>query len=207
MNNSTISIIDAGLGNISSVSRMIERVGGIARICSSPKDITIAEKIVLPGVGHFDYGMTSLCEHGFDKSFWNEIVQEGGSILGICLGMQLLCLRSEEATVPGLGLVDAEVKKFRFTQKQKFKVPHMGWNVVYTTRPNPLIPSNEKEQRFYFVHSYRVILNDPNLTICKANYGGDFCAAFKKGNIYGVQFHPEKSHRFGMALMKRFLEL
>lgn len=207
MNSSVISIIDTGLGNIGSVFRIVERFGGAPRLCSNPTNTLFTSKVILPGVGHFDHGMTSLRQHGFDDSFWNSAVQGGCRILGICLGMQLLCRRSDEGVKPGLGLVDAEVKKFRFSSEQNLKVPHMGWNIVRSARSNPLIPSTDEELRFYFVHSYRVVPNDSSITIGTANYGGEFCAAFQTDNIFGVQFHPEKSHRFGMALIKRFMDL
>ena len=127
--------------------------------------------------------------------------------MGICLGMQLLCRNSEEGSAAGLGLIDASVRKLRSETDQSFKVPHMGWNIVRTARPNLILPEGLEEQRFYFVHSYKVVPSDPAVTIGTANYGGEFCVAFQKKNIFGVQFHPEKSHRFGMALMKRFVEL
>jgi glutamine amidotransferase len=127
--------------------------------------------------------------------------------MGICLGMQLLCLESEEGECSGLGLINAVVKKFVFPAGRNLKVPHMGWNVVSSTRENALLPNGTEVQRFYFVHSYKVVAANSEIVIGTANYGGDFCAAFQKDNIFGVQFHPEKSHRFGMALMKRFVEL
>ncbi len=202
-----ILIIDNGLGNIGSVVRMIERLGYIPTICSSPEKITSPEKIILPGVGNFDHGIIALRQRGFDASFWNTVVRKGIDILGICLGMQLLCRYSEEGIETGLNLFDGSVKKFHFPSDQNLKVPHMGWNIACPTRPNPLIPINDDERRYYFVHSYYVVPDNPDLIIASANYGGDFCAAFQKDNIFGVQFHPEKSHRFGMDLIKRFIEL
>ena len=207
MSNVPISIVDTGLGNIGSVSRMIQRIGGDPHVCSSPDAIIPGSKIVLPGVGHYDHGVASLLNHGFDFSFWNEIASQGNYILGICLGMQLLCRSSEEGAAKGLGLVAAEVKKFRFTADQNLKVPHMGWNAVKPATLNPLLPESDKEQRFYFVHTYQVVPDKPDIKIGTANYGGEFCAAFKSNNIYGVQFHPEKSHQFGIELFKRFIEL
>ena len=207
MSNLPISIIDTGLGNIGSVARMIQRVGGSLQLCSSPEAIIPGSKIVLPGVGHYDHGVASLLNHGFDYTFWNEIAGQGNYILGICLGMQLLCRSSEEGTAKGLGLVDAEVKKFRFAADQNLKVPHMGWNTVRAGSPNALITDGAKEQRFYFVHTYQVVPDSPDVTIGIANYGGDFCAAFRNKNIFGVQFHPEKSHQFGIELFTRFIDL
>lgn len=202
-----ILILNSGLGNVASVARMIEVVGGRAQIGCSTREIENAEKIVLPGVGSFDNGMRMLRSNSDIAVLKNKILNEASPLLGICLGMQILCRRSEEGTEPGLGLIDADVIKFRFSANEKLKVPHMGWNVVRSGSPNSLIPRTEEEQRFYFVHSYRVVPDDPAVIIGSSNYGGEFCAAFQKGNIFGVQFHPEKSHRFGMALIKRFVEL
>ena len=203
----TIGILNTGLGNLGSIQRMIEKVGGRVVYVSSPADFKAVSKIVLPGVGHFDEGMRALNASGLLQSLLKHVIDDGFPILGICLGMQLLCRASEEGSQAGLGMIDADVRKFLFPSEQNLKVPHMGWNVVRPGRPNSLIPKLEEQQRFYFVHSYHVVPDDPNLIIGTANYGGEFCAAFKKGNIFGVQFHPEKSHRFGMALMKRFLDL
>lgn len=200
-----IQIIDAGLGNISSVARMINKVGGTSSICSSPEEINLHGKIIIPGVGSFDHGLSMLYKHGFDNSFWESLKLNKAYILGICLGMHVLCLNSEEGKHPGLGLINAKVKKFRFEEDKNMKIPHMGWNVVRSTRENLLIPKSNEERRFYFVHSYHVVPNDPSITVGISDYGHEFCAAFQKNNIIGVQFHPEKSHRFGMALMKYFV--
>ncbi len=207
MSNIPISIIDTGLGNIGSVARMIQRVGGSPHLCSSPEAVVPGSKIILPGVGHFDHGIASLLDHGFDYSFWKKTEIKGNYILGICLGMQMLCRSSEEGIAKGLGLVDAEVKKIKFTADLNLKVPHMGWNTIRAGIPNPLITDGEKEQRFYFVHTYKVVADSPEIIIGIANYGGDFCAAFQSKNIFGVQFHPEKSHQFGIELFNRFIEL
>lgn len=200
-------IIDVGIGNISSVGRMIEKVGGEPALIQQPNQLIKFKKVILPGVGHFDEGMKRLKSKGFSELIFDLVIQKQIQILGICLGMQILCRCSEEGDFPGLGLIDADVKKFSLPTTSKLKVPHMGWNIVSITRPNPLLPVCEYEQRFYFVHSYKVVPDDPVNIIGVANYGGEFCAAFHKGNVFGVQFHPEKSHRFGMMLMHRFIEL
>lgn len=207
MNNKLISIIDTGLGNIGSVSRMIQKVGGEPVLCSEPEAIIANSKIILPGVGHFDHGIKSLLDHGFDYAFWSETASKGNYILGICLGMQLLCRSSEEGSAKGLGLIEAEVKKFKFKVEDNLKVPHMGWNIVDTDLSNPLLPVTNNEERFYFVHTYKVVPDDKDIVIGWANYGGRFCAAFQSKNIFGVQFHPEKSHQFGINLFRRFIEL
>ena len=203
----SIYILDLGLGNISSIARMIEKVGGRAEVVGHVPNLGRKRKFILPGVGHFDYGMRAMKSSGINADVFAEVIAREGTILGICLGMQLLCRGSEEGSEQGLGLIDADVKKFRFSAGEKLKVPHMGWNVVRAASPNLLIPRTEEEQRFYFVHSYQVVPDDPSVVVGTADYGGEFCAAFQKDNIFGVQFHPEKSHRFGMALMKRFVEL
>ena len=202
-----IGIINVGLGNISSIQRMLQRVGECAKYVSSPAECIGSDALILPGVGHFDEGIRALHKANLFETLRiigrkNEI-----PVLGICLGMQLLCRGSQEGSLQGLGLISADVEKFRFPDDKKLKVPHMGWNVVRPSSSNPLISRSEEEQRFYFVHSYRVIPDEPNIVIGTANYGGNFCAAFQRNNIFGVQFHPEKSHRFGMALMKSFIDL
>jgi glutamine amidotransferase len=202
-----IDVLDYGLGNFGSIIRMIEKVGGSAKRISTPEEILHSKKLILPGVGHFDRGMLQILERGLLEPLRERVVKQGTPIMGICLGMQLLCAGSEEGALPGLGFVDADVRKFQALPDQHLKIPHMGWNAIRVTGSNPLIDTSSEEQRFYFVHSYRVVPNAPNLVIVTASHGVEFCAAFQAGNIFGVQFHPEKSHRFGMALMKRFVDL
>lgn len=202
-----IGIIDSGIGNISSVLKLVNLSGGVATVVNKESDFEELDKLILPGVGNFNAGMSALKAKDFSNLILNHVYAKGLQLLGICLGMQLLCRGSEEGSEPGLGLIDAEVIRFQFPPSLKLKVPHMGWNVVCAATSNPLIPHTEEEQRFYFVHSYKVVPDDPSVVIGTANYGGEFCAAFQQGNVFGVQFHPEKSHRFGMALMNRFCEL
>jgi glutamine amidotransferase len=202
-----IGVIDYGVGNNASVHRMIQRVGGSSISVTNPDMLSSVDKVILPGVGHFDAGMSELVRHGFHDGVLEQLTHRQRPLLGICLGMQLLCHSSEEGSRPGLGLVNAHVVKFRFEAGSTLKVPHMGWNTIGAVRDNPLLPISHDEQRFYFVHSYKVVPGDPQLTIAHADYGGEFCAAFQKKNVFGVQFHPEKSHRFGMDLMRRFVEL
>lgn len=202
-----ITIIDYGIGNLNSVANIIHYVGGKCRILDDPNELINAEKLILPGVGAFDKGMESLKERGILEALNIAVLENKVPILGICLGMQLLTLRSEEGKLEGLGWVDAEVKKFSFENNLNLKIPHMGWNSLQVKKQNPLIPIREENLRFYFVHSYFVNPNQDELTIASSHYGRDFCAAFQKDNIFGVQFHPEKSHRFGMNLMKNFIDL
>jgi imidazole glycerol-phosphate synthase subunit HisH len=201
-----ISVLDYGAGNVGSVIRMIERAGGVAQRISSPHEVLVAKKLLIPGVGAFDYGMTKLASLALLPAL-NAVAREARiPILGICLGMQLMCRSSEEGNLPGLGWIDAEVQQFSAAETRGLRVPHMGWNTLHVVRENPLVFSGEGEKRFYFVHSYKVRCNDPADPIALTEYGEDFVSAFQRKNILGVQFHPEKSHRFGMALMRRFVE-
>ena len=202
-----VYIIDYGVGNLGSVVRMIEKVGGRAKCISTPKEILCADKFILPGVGHFDCGMSQIIKRGLLESLRERVIVQGIPIMGICLGMQLLCKFSEEGKLPGLGFINAHVCKFQLLSGQNFKIPHMGWNNIRITRSNLLFDISAQEQRFYFVHSYYVIPEVFDITIAISTHGFEFCAAFQSENIFGVQFHPEKSHSFGMALMKRFIEL
>ena len=202
-----ISILNFGSGNIASISRLISKLGCESMVCSSPDEILLAKKIIIPGVGHFSHGMNSIKSKGLEGILNEKIIQERVPVLGICLGMQLFCQHSEEGGISGLGYIDASVKKFDFSNLDHLRIPHMGWNTIKTTRDNQLIPFSSGEQRFYFVHSYYVLPNDVDITIATSNYGDEFCAAFQKDNIFGVQFHPEKSHNFGIRLLKKFIDL
>lgn len=201
-----ISVLDYGAGNVGSVIRMIERAGGTAQRISSPDEVLVAQKLVIPGVGAFDYGMAKLASRDLVPAL-NAVALDGRiPVFGICLGMHLMCRSSGEGVLPGLGWIDAEVRLFTATETCGLRVPHMGWNTLSVVRENPLVSSDGGEKRFYFVHSYKVSCNDPADPIAYTQYGGDFVSAFQRQNIFGVQFHPEKSHRFGMALMRRFVE-
>ncbi|MDO9582823.1 MAG: imidazole glycerol phosphate synthase subunit HisH [Desulfomicrobium sp.] len=201
-----VCVVDYGMGNIGSILNMVKKVGGSVFSSCDADSISRQDKLILPGVGAFDSGMGALKSSSIGDALRHAIFTNGSSLMGICLGMQLLLHSSEEGRMPGLSFVEGVVKKFEF-QSRDLRVPHMGWNDVRVLKKNPLLPLYDSEQRFYFVHSYHVALNDENISIGSACYGYNFCAAFQKDNIFGVQFHPEKSHRFGMALMKRFLEL
>jgi imidazole glycerol-phosphate synthase subunit HisH len=198
-----ISIVDYGMGNSGSILNMYKHLEIPAQVVSTPEEIAKAEKLILPGVGAFDTAMRTLKEKGLLDAL-NKKAKSKTPILGICLGAQLLTKKSEEGTLPGLGWIDAETKKFSF--KQPLNVPHMGWNYIHETRKNKLFAGIDAEPRFYFVHSYHLVCNEP-CDIATTNYGYDFVSAVQKGNIYGVQFHPEKSHKFGMHVLKNFAEL
>jgi glutamine amidotransferase len=202
-----IIIPNFGCGNLASIVRMVSKVGGEAVISSNAGDLAGAKKIILAGVGAFDHGMAGLRFGYWIDALHEAVLVRRVPVLGICLGMQLMSKSSEEGSLPGLGWVDADVTLFNLQGAPSLKVPHMGWNTVTVTKTNPLISLNQGEQRFYFVHSYHMICNQPSDTLAIAHHGYDFTAAFARENIFGVQFHPEKSHKFGMALMKNFVEL
>jgi imidazole glycerol-phosphate synthase subunit HisH len=194
-------------GNFASVVRMIQKCGGEARFVSQPQELESFDRVIVAGVGAFDYGMASLREGGWVDVLDRMVLQRRVPVLGICLGMQLMCASSEEGSLPGLGWMDAGVKRLRPPPNSGLKIPHMGWNTVKITRPNALLGSDLGQQRFYFVHSYGVACHRAEDVLASAHHGEDFVAAFNRENIYGVQFHPEKSHRFGMAVLRNFVEL
>jgi len=167
----------------------------------------MANKIILPGVGSFDTGVLNLRNSGLGAVLNEEVMARKKPILGICLGMQLLTAGSEEGEFPGLGWIKAVSKKFKFSSKD-LKIPHMGWNYVRPVNTKSLFKGLDTEKnRFYFVHSYYVECTNEENVLAKCSYGNDFACAIVKDNIYGVQFHPEKSHKFGMTLLKNFAEL
>jgi glutamine amidotransferase len=199
-------IPDYGCGNLRSILRMVEKVDGRAVITGSPADLLHSDRIILAGVGAFDHGMQGLTAGGWVDALAEASFHKRIPILGICLGMQLMCRSSDEGELAGLGWFDAVCRKFDLGPESQLKTPHMGWNSIVITRPSALIPFDRSEQRFYFVHSYHVVCNQYSDVLATASHGYTFTAAICRENVFGVQFHPEKSHRFGMALMKRFLE-
>ncbi|MEW9902624.1 imidazole glycerol phosphate synthase subunit HisH [Pseudomonas putida] len=199
-------MIDYGCGNLASVVNMIQHVGGEAQIIRSPEQLADAGKLILPGVGAFDHSIGHLRGGGWVAPLEQAVFEREVPIMGVCLGMQLLTRGSEEGQAPGLGWIDAQVKRFRVAQAG-LKVPHMGWNEVRQMRADVLLPPEDSPRRFYFVHSYRVECADPEDVLLECEYGETFVAAFRRANIWGFQFHPEKSHRFGMTLFRNFLEV
>lgn len=197
-----ILVIDAGIGNVGSIISMLKRIGQRGSLINAPCKLQSDERLILPGVGTFDAGMAALAAVGFDD-WLREAAVRGYPMLGICLGMQLLFDRSEEGSRSGLGLISGDVVRLPVGQAS-LRLPHMGWNIASPTRNNPILPSGEQDQRFYFVHSYFVRCADPADSLAVTNYGTKFTSAVGRGNLYGVQFHPEKSHRYGMALLERF---
>jgi glutamine amidotransferase len=201
-----ITIIDYGMGNLGSIANMIKKVGGKSIITSDINEIKNAKKIVLPGVGAFDNAVENLKKFDLWNLLKNKIFIEKVPIMGICLGMQLLTKGSEEGNLEGLGCINAYTKKFKF-EDNKLKIPHMGWNIVKLQKKSLLFEGMEKqENRFYFVHSYAVECYEKEDILTTTYYGYEFVSSFEKENIIGCQFHPEKSHKFGMKLFKNFVE-
>ncbi len=202
-----ISIVDYGLGNLASVQNMFRKIGvREVVITKDPEIISKAEKIILPGVGAFDAGMTNLQNSGLIPLLNQRVLNDNIPLLGICLGMQLLSKSSEEGNLNGLGWIDAHTVKFRPEAGGHWKVPHMGWEYVTVTRENPLLPIQSKS-RFYFVHSYHVDCESIEQSIGTANFDKPFTCMVNKGNIFGTQFHPEKSLKFGMEVLLNFSKI
>lgn len=202
-----ITIIDYGLGNLGSVKNMLKRINVACEISSDIKQIESAEKILLPGVGAFDSAIQKIDELNLRSILIHKAKVDKVPFLGICLGMQLLTRGSEEGILPGLDLVPAKTVKFKFDENLGLKIPHMGWNFVKENTPSKLTEGFTKDYRFYFVHSYKVICDNNFNSILKTDYGSDFDSGIQNENIYGVQFHPEKSHKFGMHLLTNFSKL
>lgn len=202
-----ISIIDYGVCNLGSMLNMLRKVGAQAQLVSTATELEQAEKIILPGVGAFDNGIAALTERGLADPIRKKALRDKIPLLGVCLGMQMLGRRSDEGRLDGLGIVDAEAHRFRFAPDSTCKVPHMGWSVLASRRESALLCGLETRSRFYFCHSYHMVCNNPGDVLARAHYGGEFVAILQRENVFGVQFHPEKSHRFGMALLHAFAEM
>ena len=202
-----IVVVDYGAGNIGSVLNMVRKVGGQAIASSQASDLLNAEKILLPGVGSFDNAMSKLNQLDLVQPL-RDCAALGTPLLGICLGMQLLAISSEEGNLPGLDLIPGYVRRFHFYGDQSsLKIPHMGWNQVLSCKKHLLTDGLDIGARFYFVHSYHYECVDPAHELFRTQYGYDFASGIERGNVLGVQFHPEKSHHFGMQLFKNFISL
>lgn len=201
-----IVVIDYKMGNIGSIVNMLKKIDAEGIVSSDPDEIKRADKLILPGVGSFDEGIKNLKDSGLVSIIEDKVIGEKTPILGICLGMQLFAKRSEEGVLDGLGWIDAEVKRFNF-RNDELKIPHMGWNTVTILKQDDLLRNMLENSRFYFVHSYYFVCNDNNDALLATDYGQNFISAVRKNNIIGVQFHLEKSHKFGMNLLKNFNEL
>lgn len=201
-----ITIVDTGLCNIGSVANMLRKLGERPAIATDARGVESAKALILPGIGHFDAGMRNLEERGLAKALHERVLTAKVPVLGICLGMQLLARRSEEGSASGLGWLEADVKKFRFTAAQALPVPHMGWNEVEPLDGSMFKGHEPGRTRFYFVHSFHVVPDDTGVVAAWSTYGERFVAAVRRGHIWGAQFHPEKSHRHGLNVLRNYLE-
>jgi glutamine amidotransferase len=201
-----IAVVNYGVGNVGSIFSMLRKIGVTAVEASTPDDVVNAERILLPGVGAFDHGMSMLAERELIDPLRDQ-VRRGTPLLGICLGMQLLAEASEEGTLAGLGVIGGSSVRFRSESAKPVKVPHMGWNEISITRTSPLTVGLEERPRFYFVHSYHLRVSDNTEVLATAQHGIEFAAIIRRENVWGAQFHPEKSHRFGMRLLANFSQV
>lgn len=201
----TVAIIDYGSGNIGSIVNILRKAGAEAVLSADPDELRRASHLILPGVGAFDTCMRNLRQSGLTPVLEERVLQAGTPLLGICVGMQMLSRGSEEGVEPGLGWIAAATRRFVAPPGSSMRIPHMGWNAVRPARSASLFAGLEEGARFYFVHSYHVRCDDPADVAGIADYGGEFTAAVQRGNISGVQFHPEKSHKFGVRLIGNFV--
>lgn len=200
-----VLIIDYNTGNIGSILNMLRKIGVTAEISSSPDKIQDADKLILPGVGHFDFGMKNLKESGVIPFLTKAVLNDKKPILGICLGVQLMTQSSEEGDERGLGWFNAVTRKFKFSEDIKKKVPHMGWADVFCEKDSKLFNNMYDDPRFYFVHTFHMQAMDNEDILLTSNYGYKFTAGLERENIAGVQFHPEKSHKYGKKLLENFI--
>ena len=200
-----IAVIEYGIGNVSSIVNMLKKIGVSAALVSNIEEIKTADKLILPGVGAFDAGMLKLNASGLVEAIMRHAVTDEKPLLGICLGMQMLGRASEEGKEAGLALIPFENKRFSFDGSSNLKIPHMGWDIVSAEiKDDPIVQNLDSMQRYYFVHSYHAVCDNEENVLMRCDYGYSFAAAVKHKNIYGFQFHPEKSHKFGMALLENF---
>ena len=203
-----VTIVDYGVGNLASIQNMLKKVGSEALISSREEDILSAQKLILPGVGAFDTCVEKLQASGLLDSINKRVLEDRVPVLGVCVGLQLLTEGSEEGRLPGLGWIRGSVVRFKQELlPPELKIPHMGWTDVEVCKASRLFEGMHEEPRFYFVHSYHLRIEDPADALVEATYGYKFVAGIERGNIMGVQFHPEKSHKFGMKLLENFVSI
>lgn len=203
-----ITIIDYGLGNIRAFTNVYERLNIKTKVAHTAKDIQGAEKIILPGVGAFDHAMSQLNQSGMRDELEKQVLIHKVPVVGICVGMQILGKTSDEGVLPGLGWINGIVKKFDpYKITFKTQLPHMGWNTICPIKYNPLMTGFNSESKFYFLHSYYFICENPEDVISTTEYGIKYASALNSENIFGIQFHPEKSHYNGIQLLHNFAKL
>lgn len=203
-----IAILDYGLGNIKAFAAVFHKLGVEYRVARDASELTSATKIVLPGVGAFDKAMALLNASGMRDTLEQRVARDGLPILGVCVGMQILAQSSEEGTLAGLGLIDGSVRSISsLADARKLDLPHMGWNTVQFKPGERLAAGLSTPEEFYFLHSYYFDCEREEDVVARVNYGATFPCAVRRGNVYGVQFHPEKSHHNGVAILKSFAEL
>jgi glutamine amidotransferase len=201
-----LTVVDYGVGNLASIRNMLKKAGCEAVISSVESDVLAADKIILPGVGHFDNCMQLFNGSGLRAAVTQKVMGQKIPVLGICVGMQMFMEKSEEGNERGLGWIKGEVKKFDSQRLSGgFKIPHMGWTDVTLKKASMLFKNMFEDPRFYFVHSYYPVITNDQDVLLYASYGYRFAAAVEHDNIVGVQFHPEKSHKFGMRLLENFV--
>jgi glutamine amidotransferase len=202
-----ITLIDYGLGNVQAFVNMYKRLGFDVRRATNAAELEGATKLILPGVGAFDYAMELLAASGMRPVLDDLVLKHHVPVLGICVGMQILADGSDEGSLPGLGWIPGRVRAFKTDPRSaNLPLPHMGWNDVRPSAGSPLFKGLEDAARFYFLHSYYFECSDPAHTAARADYGFQFDCAVQHGNVFGVQFHPEKSHHWGAGLLKNFAE-
>lgn len=202
-----IVIVNYGMGNIGSVLNMFSYLQIEARISDRVDEIAKAEKLVLPGVGAFDNGIFNIKKLGLIGILNEKVLVEKTPVLGICLGMQMMTSFSEEGSQDGLNWIKAKTFRFKFEDDIRLKIPHMGWNYINKNNENEIVRGLDNLSKFYFVHSYYVKCEDMSHSVCTTHYGLEFDSVISKDNVFGCQFHPEKSHKYGMRVLKNFAEL
>ena len=200
-----ISIINYGLGNVLAFYNIYKKLNIESQVVSSSSELESATKIILPGVGSFDWAMDKLNKSGMRETLDHLVLEKNIPVMGICVGMQMMANSSEEGQKEGLGWFDAKVKKIK--SDKKIDLPHMGWNEINIKNDNTLFHGLQNNARFYFLHSYYFETNEDECILCETNYGGLFTSAAKKNNIFAIQFHPEKSHQWGECILKNFSKL
>ena len=203
-----IAIINYGLGNVQAIANIYRQLNVPARLVSSPDELAAADRIILPGVGSFDWAMRKLAESGMRAALDDAVIRQGRWVLGICVGMQMMATASDEGELPGLGWLDAKVRRMSAPgDRAPLQLPHMGWNDIHVRGESALFDGLEGGSRFYFLHSYAVEPAHEEAALATATYGQEFAASVGARNLLGVQFHPEKSHEWGIRLLRNFAGL